>query len=82
MAKLTLTDVGAGVGLATTINNNNALVEAAVENTLSRDGTTPNAMLANLDLGGFRVVNLGAPVNPTDAVRLQDVIDMILAAQA
>lgn len=69
MAKLTLSDIGAGgLGAATLINTNNGLLETALENTLSRDGTTPNQMEANLDLNSNRVTNLADGVNNQDAV--------------
>lgn len=67
MAKLTLTDIAGGYGLITTYNNNNALIEAALENTLSRDGTSPNTMSANLDMNSNRIVNLAAPSGNQDA---------------
>jgi hypothetical protein len=55
------------------INANNDKVVAAVEKTLSRDGSTPNDMSANIDMGGFRITNVGAPVDPNDVVRLSDI---------
>lgn len=61
MAKLTLTDLAnlQNEGTAVSaINANNALIETAMENTLSRDGTTPNTMSANLDLNSHRILNL------------------------
>ena len=67
MAKLTLTDVAAGYGLTTTVNTNNDGVEAAIENTLSRDGTSPNAMSANLDMNSNRVINVTDGANNQDA---------------
>lgn len=72
MAKITLNDISAGYGSTTVINANNAAIEAAMENTLSRDGTGPNTMLANLDMNSNRITNLGAPTSVNDAVRLGD----------
>lgn len=57
MAKLTLSDVVSGYASATAVNTNNALVEAALENTLSRDGTGPNAMGADLDMNSHAILN-------------------------
>ena len=69
MAKLVLTDIVAGYQATTAVNANNAATEAAVENTLSLDGTTPNAMLANLDMNGYSILNsanaLGAVTSVT-----------------
>lgn len=68
MAKLTLQDIAAGFGLTTTYNDNSSLIEAAIENTLSRDGTGPNQMEANLDMNSFRIINLADGIDPQDAV--------------
>lgn len=62
MAKLILNDVTSGFASTTAVNNNNALIEAALENTLSRNGTTPNSMLADLDMNGKLILNSGNAV--------------------
>lgn len=77
MAKLTLTDITSGYGTAGTLTANNALIEAAIENTLSRDGSTPNEMAANLDMNSHRIINLDAPSASTDAARWIDVTDSV-----
>lgn len=77
MAKVTLTDVTSGYNVAGPINDNNEAIAAAVENTLSRDGTSPNEMEANLDMGDFKIINLGAPINDNDAVRLVDLAAVV-----
>jgi hypothetical protein len=62
MAKLTLTDVSDfrnGLVTATVINNNSAAIEAALENTLSLDGTSPNQMGADLDMDSNDILNVG-----------------------
>lgn len=72
MAKLTtndLTSFGNEASAIQTINNNFAAVETALENTLSRDGTTPNTMEANLDMNDNRILNLPAAVAATEPVR-------------
>jgi len=66
LAKLTLTDLTSSYRSNTALNANQALIEAAVENTLSRDGTAPNAMAASLDMGTNRVINQTDPVNAQD----------------
>lgn len=73
MSKLTLSDVGTILTSGVTINANNSLVETALENTLSRDGTSPNQMEADLDLNSFRLINLGTPTSVLDAARLIDI---------
>lgn len=62
MPKLTLNDVTSGYASTTAVNANNALIEAAFENTLSRDGTLPNSMLADLDMNGNLILNSGNAV--------------------
>lgn len=77
MAKLTLSDLTSGYSAVAVINANNALIEAALENTLSLDGTEPNVMDDELDMGGFRITNLAEPTSSTDAVRLVDVANIV-----
>lgn len=54
-----------------TINNNSIAIVTAFDNTLSRDGTTPNTMSADFDMNGFRILNLPDPVNNTEPVNLR-----------
>lgn len=82
MAKLTLNDVTSGYSSATVINANNDRIEMALENTLSRDGSTPNTMAANLDLNSNRVVNLGSPQSSSDAARWADVVSALAITTA
>ena len=70
MAKVTLTDIVSGYKASETINTNNTAIEAAVENTLSRDGTTPNQMDANLDMNSNRILNLPNAVANQEPVTL------------
>lgn len=77
MAKLTLSDITSGYLSVATINANWALLEAAVENTLSRDGATPNAMSASLDMNSQRILNLPAPGAPSDPARFVDVTNVV-----
>lgn len=75
MSKLNLTDLANFRNSATVIaviNNNSAATETAVENTLSRDGTSPNQMLSQLDMNSNRIINLPAPVSPTEPLRRMD----------
>lgn len=85
MAKITLGDLANLSNENTavsTINSNNALIETAIENTLSRDGTTPNSMNSNLDMNSNRITNLPAPTLSTDVVRkidLDNAVDILEA---
>lgn len=56
----------------TKLNSNFTATQAGFEKTLSRDGTTPNQMMAALDMNGNRILNVPPPVNANDLVRLQD----------
>lgn len=58
MAKLTLFDLSSGSYTVDLLNQNFALIETALENTLSRDGTAPNVMNANFDMNSYRILNL------------------------
>jgi hypothetical protein len=64
MAKLTLSDLTTIVGneqtAAATINANNAAIIAALEVTLSRDGTATNTMSADIDLNSNDLLNVTA----------------------
>jgi len=68
MAKLTLNDVVAGYKATTAINANSAATVAAMENTLSRDGTSPNTMTADLDMNGNNILNSGNILDAVSAV--------------
>lgn len=76
MAKLILSDIqnlSQEDSAVISINTNSAATEVALENTLSRDGTTPNSMNADLDMNSNRILNLPQPVDNTEPVRLVDI---------
>jgi len=80
MTKLTLSDLTSltnETSAITTINQNNAAIEAAIELLLSRNGASPNMMNANLDMNSFRILNTPVPTEDTDLVRLVDITDGI-----
>ncbi len=80
MSKLTLTNIsnlgGNPAAAQIQINANNAAIVAALENTLSRDGSDPNQMEAIIDQNEHRIINLGAPAELDDAARLRDVLGL------
>lgn len=47
-------------------------IQEAFDNTLSRDGTSPNEMLADLDMNSNRILNLPAPTSMEEPLRLLD----------
>lgn len=48
-------------------------IETALDNTVSRDGSAPNFMLADFDMNGKRIINLPPPQSGSDAARWQDI---------
>ena len=74
MPKLTLTDLTSLTSNETTalnqINANGALIEAALEKTLTRDGTSPNTMTAALDMNSQKILNVAAGTVAADGVNL------------
>lgn len=70
MAKLTLYDLSSGSFTVDLLNANFALIETALENTLSRDGTAPNTMSANLDMNSNRILNLPTAATNSEPVTL------------
>ena len=79
MTKLVIADINADYGATGSINTAFDDIVIAVENTLSRDGTSPNAMSAILDMGSNKINNLAEPVDPNDAARKID-LDAVIAA--
>lgn len=55
----TLTTVSSGFNSTTTLNNNFTAILNAFDNTLSLDGSTPNAMNAALDMNSNDLLNVG-----------------------
>lgn len=73
--KITLSNLGdttSTTTAATTINANNHTIQTAFENTLSRDGTSPNIMGASFDMNSNRILNLPLPTSSNEPVRLID----------
>lgn len=52
---------------------NNDAIEAAFDNTISRDGSTPNQMEADFDLNSHQLLNVADPVADTDGVNKRSV---------
>jgi hypothetical protein len=83
MAKLTLTDLASltnETSAITTINNNNDAIEQAMEKTLTRDGTSPNSLSAQLDMNTHKIINLDKGTATGEALeysQLQEKVDDI-----
>lgn len=75
MSKITLDDLAnlqnENTAIAT-INDNSATIETAFDNTLSRDGTSPNQMGANLDMNSHKILNLPTPTSNFEPLRVID----------
>lgn len=54
------------------INANSAAITAAMDITLSRDGTSPNQMEAPIDMNSNQILNLPAPITGASPLRLED----------
>lgn len=61
--KAVITDVSTGYQSNTTLNNNFEALNDAFDNTLSRDGSTPNEMNSDLDMNGNAIINVGSISN-------------------
>ncbi len=71
MPKLTLTDLTSltnQTSAISTINANNALIEALAELLVSRDGTAPNTMTADLDINSKKLLNVASGTAAADGV--------------
>lgn len=80
MAKLILNDLTTltnETSAVNTLNGNNTAVENALENTLSRDGTSPNEMNASLDMNSNQILNLPHPATANSPLRLQDLSNFL-----
>lgn len=82
MSKITLSSILNNYFSTTKINSNFATIQTAIDNTISRDGTGPNQMLAPFDMNGYQIINLPAPTSDNSPVRLQDVASNISILQA
>ena len=77
MTKIILSNVGSLIDATTaaaTINANNAIIQTAFDNNLSRDGTLPNVMGSRIDMNSHELLNVGAPTSSGSAARLVDVV--------
>lgn len=61
MAKVTLPHIQSGYLSAEKLNEALDTIEAAFDNTVSRDGSVPNSMQAALDMNSNRIINLPVP---------------------
>lgn len=72
-----LASIVSGYAGAVLLDANFEKIETALENTLSRDGSTPNNMTADLDMDGNRILNLPVATDNTEPVRFDQVTDLV-----
>lgn len=78
MPKITLPNIESGYLSTEALNSAMAQIEAAFDNTLSRDGSSPNQMQADLDLNGFSIVNTSLDEdNPNSLITLSQMQEYI-----
>lgn len=62
MSKVSLNNIAAlssWTSAGASIDANSSVIQKAIDNTLSRDGTSPNQMMHDLDMNSFRILNAG-----------------------
>lgn len=74
--KPTVTTVSSGFASNTQLNGNFTAIRDAFDNTLSLDGSTPNAMQADLDLNGNQLLNAGTIETSNLTLNGQQVTDL------
>lgn len=62
------------------LNNNFAILQDIIDLLLSRDGTSPNTMAANLDMNGYRILDLPSPTTNTEPARHGDIQQYVTEA--
>lgn len=67
----TLSDITTGHGTTTKLNANFDAIEQAFDNTLSRDGSSPNAMEADLDMNSNQILNLPDATTSSEPLTLR-----------
>lgn len=74
--------MGSGYRSSNALNADFEIIEEAINNTLSRDGTGPNQMEAELDMNSNRILNLPEPISDLEPARRIDTINLAIDAEA
>ena len=81
MAKIaTINTISSGYASQTQLNENFENINTALENTISRDGSAPNAMQGDLDLNNNDLLNVKAIY--VDGVNVLNVLDNVTVSTA
>lgn len=83
MAKIVLPEITSGYLATDKLNEAFGLIETAFENTLSRDGTTPNQLEADLDLNGYALLNSASEsTDPNRVLTYTEMVDYVTGASS
>ena len=77
MAKVTLTTLTSRYGSIDALNDNFDAIALALDNTLSRDGSIPNDLEANIDANSYRIINLPTPLTNSEAATKEYVDEVV-----
>lgn len=77
MPKVNLPRFESGFGTTVKLNEAMAQIEVALDNTISRDGSSPNQMEADLDLNNQTLLNSGVSDDPNRVVTFQEMEEFI-----
>lgn len=77
MPKVTLPSIQSGFLDTDTLNTAFQTISEAFDNTVSRDGTTPNNMDADLDMDGNRIMNIAPGVDDGDVATVGQLTELI-----
>ena len=81
MPKLTLSTISSRYASVAALNANFQAIVTALENTLSRDGSTPNTMSATLDMNSNRIINGADAVTSSDIPTLRQLTALIAQSE-
>lgn len=82
MSKITLSTVSSfqnDVSSVAAFNANMATLQAAIDYLLSRDGTSPNQMTADLDMNGKKIINLPTGSTSTEPVTQDQLSALVIS---
>lgn len=77
MAKVVLTTLTSRYGSIDALNDNFDAIALALDNTLSRDGSIPNDLEANIDANSYRIINLPTPLTNSEAATKEYVDEVV-----
>ena len=79
---LTLQNLDNPTASTSLINQNFATLAAQIDLLLSRDGESPNTLLSNIDMNGYRIINLPVPTSSQEPARHGDIQQYVDEAEA